>query len=89
MGEMKIKIDDILENKFRKLAMRRFGYSKGSISNAAKEAVKNWSDMQEYEIEIKTDPIKSISGLMKNIKKNSVELQHEAWDYISKKYIRK
>lgn len=88
MGEMKIKLENSLENKFRQLAMRRFGYSKGSISSAAQEAMKNWSDMQEYEINYEKDPIEDISGLMKKIKKSSVKLQHEAWSPIIRKHVK-
>ena len=32
-------------------------------------------------------PIEAISGLIKNVKKKSVELQHEAWETIFKKYV--
>jgi len=35
-------ISEDLETKFRKKAMEKFGYSKGAISNALEEAVKEW-----------------------------------------------
>lgn len=38
MGELKIKLPDEIEKAFRKMAMKRFGYQKGAISEAAKEA---------------------------------------------------
>jgi len=78
MGEIKIKISDEIERKFREMAMRNFGYSKGSISQAAQKAIADWI-VTNIEIEIIDDPIKSISGLMKKVKKTSLELQHEAW----------
>ncbi len=82
MGEMKIKIPDELEKKFREMAMKSFGYSKGSISQAAQKAIVDWI-MTYIEIEVKEDPIDSISGLMKNIKKSSLKLQHEAWKNVN------
>jgi len=85
MGEIKIKLPNEVEERFRKLAMAKFGYQKGSISEAAHEAISEWtfSYMEPQDIE---DPIEAISGIMKNVKKNSVELQHEAWDEVIKKH---
>ncbi len=31
----------------------------------------------------------SLGGVMGKIKKSSVQLQHEAWDYIADKYVKK
>jgi hypothetical protein len=39
---IKAKIDSRLELRFRELAMRRFGYSKGAISRAVEEAILRW-----------------------------------------------
>jgi hypothetical protein len=36
---IKAKIDKKLELKFRELAMRRYGYSKGAISRAVEDAI--------------------------------------------------
>ncbi len=82
MGEIKIKISDEIEDKFRKTAMKNFGYSKGSISMAAQKAINDWV-MANIEIEIEEDPLENISGLMKNVKKSSLKLQHEAWKNVN------
>jgi len=42
MGSLKIVIEDDLLKKFREEAMRRFGYVKGSLSIAAREAISDW-----------------------------------------------
>ncbi len=42
MGSLKIYIPDELEAAFRKRAMERFGYRKGSISKAAQAAMVEW-----------------------------------------------
>jgi len=91
MGELKIKLPDELEMAFRQIAMRRYGYMKGAISEAVKIAIENWNE--EYapiEIETSWD---SLVGIMAHVKKTSVELQHEAWNSViekhSKKYKRK
>ena len=88
MGEMKIKIPDNLDNLFRRIAMKKFGYRKGAISYAAKEALEDWTATEEIPDKIE-DPIEAISGIMGHVKKSSVQLQHEAWDYIAEKYDKK
>ena len=88
MGEMKIKLPDSIEDAFRKVAMKRFGYQKGSMSEAASEAIGEWTETYES-MDKNEDPIEAISGIMKHIKKTSVELQHEAGDYIYEKYSNK
>lgn len=85
MGEIKIKIEDRVERLFRKLAMRKFGYQKGALSEAAEEAIVEWAASNEEERNEVADPIEEIYGLLKNVKKSSVELQHEAWDFVVKK----
>jgi len=42
MGSLKIVIEDDLLKKFREEAMRKFGYVKGSLSIAAREAISDW-----------------------------------------------
>ncbi len=42
MGSLKVVIEDELLEEFRKKAMERFGCTKGSLSIAAREAIKNW-----------------------------------------------
>ena len=91
MGELKIVMPEEMEKKFRKLAMARFGYQKGSISLAAQKAIENWTNMN-VEIEIKEkdsslalNSLDKLKGIMKHVKKTSVELQHEAWNNIVKK----
>ncbi|MEK6800745.1 MAG: hypothetical protein AABY05_02330 [Nanoarchaeota archaeon] len=86
MGEMKISITDGVEEIFRKIAMKRFGYRKGAFSMAAEEAINNWtfSSIEEEKLD---DPVNAIAGLMKHVKKNSVELQHETGNILGEKYV--
>ncbi len=42
MGEIRAVINQESEAKFRQLAMKKFGYGKGSISKALTEALENW-----------------------------------------------
>ena|SRR3989338_4587491 len=93
MGEMKVKISDETEKVFREAAMKAFGYGKGSISRASERAFSEWASQNEME-EIRkmaykegiTDPIKAIRGMLKHVKKSSVELQHEAGRIRAKRY---
>jgi len=47
LGEIRGTISLDLENKFRKLAMKKFGYGKGSLSKALEEALSDWIDFSE------------------------------------------
>ena len=69
--------------------MKRFGYQKGSMSEAAKEAIGGWTEMHEEEEVEKDQNWDSFIGIMKHVKKSSVELQHEAWGNVIKKYRKK
>jgi len=44
MGEIRGVVSEEVEEKFRKLAMRKFGYGKGSLSKALEEALLHWID---------------------------------------------
>lgn len=85
MGEMKITISEDVEKMFRRIAMRRFGYQKGSMSEAAGEAFKQWASSYE---DFNNQDISwvSLKGILKSVKKDSVELQHEAWKNLGRKY---
>lgn len=76
MGELKVKLSDETEAAFRKSAMETFGYSKGSLSEAAEQAIKAWAG-KPVEAEKMADPVGAIAGMLKHVKKSSVELQHE------------
>ena len=39
MGELKVKIPDGLEKKFREYALKKYGYKKGSLSIAAERMI--------------------------------------------------
>ena len=89
MGEMKIKISDATEKAFRKLAMHRFGYQRGALSEAAQEAIETWSEVYEEKAQNNGNLWDSLEGCMKHVKKTSVELQHEAWNSVVEKHIKK
>jgi len=75
---LKVQIDKGVERRFRELAMRKFGFGKGSLSKAAQEAFLMWISATEREtIEFKGDPVEIIVGLMADVRVDSVRLQHE------------
>lgn len=47
MAELKIYVSKELNEKFRRIAMRVFGYGRGSISRAAEDALARWCDGRE------------------------------------------
>ena len=77
---IRIQLPDELERLFREMAMKRFGYVKGSLSRAAEEAIRKWlaSQLQLEKREFEGDPIKAIEGLLADAQIDSVDLQHLA-----------
>ncbi len=49
MGEIKGMVDSRSEARFRELAMKKFGYGKGSLSKALEEALLNWISINSDE----------------------------------------
>lgn len=47
MAELKIYLSEELDKKFRMLAMSIFGYGRGSLSQAAVEALSSWCKERE------------------------------------------
>ncbi len=60
--------------------MRKYGFSRGSITKASQEAIGKWVNEQDKTLPKPKDLFKSLKGCMKNLKGKytSVELQHEA-----------
>ena len=49
MGEIRGLVAKETEEQFRRLAMRRFGYGKGSLSKALEAALRQWIQLSELE----------------------------------------
>ena len=47
MGEVRGVVTSETEEKFRRLAMKKFGYGKGSLSKALEAALGNWIQMND------------------------------------------
>ncbi|MEM2897290.1 MAG: hypothetical protein QW265_00740 [Candidatus Bathyarchaeia archaeon] len=76
---MKVQIDEEIERRFRELAMKKFGFGKGSLSEAAQEALLRWiSEVEKEFVEFEGDPIEAIDGLLADVKIDSLKLQHKA-----------
>jgi hypothetical protein len=84
---IKVDLDKNLEQSFRQTAMKRFGYSKGSIKKAAEAAIKKWTIEEgeaaqsvQNERRQKGNPVDLIGGGLAHLKgkKTSLELQHES-----------
>jgi len=48
MGEIRGVVSGEIEEKFRKLAMKKFGYGKGSLSKALEEALRHWIEGHRF-----------------------------------------
>jgi len=81
MGSIKVYVSDVVEKKFRKLAMELYGYGRGALSTAAEKAFSEWVARVSEAIEVVgllDDPVEAIYGMLSHVKKSGVELQHEA-----------
>ncbi|MFC1768457.1 hypothetical protein ACFLZX_01710 [Nanoarchaeota archaeon] len=76
---LKVEIDEKIEQKFRKMAMKKFGYKRGAIQKATEEAISNWSQFQSLDCPKVKDPFKLVEGILSHLKgkKTSIQLQHE------------
>ena len=80
MAVVKVHISDETEQQFRKAAMQKYGYKKGSLSEAAESALSEWSvhqGMFSKEMRDIKNPVAEMKGMLKHVKKTSVQLQHE------------
>ncbi|MGC9037243.1 MAG: nucleotidyltransferase domain-containing protein [Candidatus Micrarchaeia archaeon] len=64
--ETKVYVSDQISAKWRELAMKRFGYGRGSISKAAEEALAMWIENEEKIAEA-LDKLKKIAGKEENV----------------------
>lgn len=81
MGDLKIYLPEDLKKEFKKRSMEAFGYGRGSISKAATEAIRRWTSEREMitqEHPPPKEPVKTLRGMLKHVKKSSIELQHES-----------
>lgn len=63
MGELKVKLPDSLERKFREYALKKFGYKKGALSMAAERAIREITKRGTDESEnAESKFLKSIGG---------------------------
>ena len=86
---IKVELEKELEHRFRESAMKKFGYSRGSIQKASREALVVWMTQQSTRVPIIEDPFKLVRGMLKDLKgkTTSVKLQHEATKLWAKKYL--
>ena len=86
---LKVELEKELEYRFREAAMRKYGYQKGSLQKATKEALSNWVMRQFTKVPQVKDPFKLVEGILSHLrgKTTSVELQHEATKLWAKKYL--
>ena len=61
---LKFELEEDLENKFREAAMKKFGYSKGSLQKASKEALRTWVMLQSNKLPKAEDPFKLVEGIL-------------------------
>jgi dsDNA-specific endonuclease/ATPase MutS2 len=85
---LKFELELGLEQEFREFAMKRYGYKKGALMKAIKEAINQWIQQQPRNLPKVDDPINLITGGLDHLKGkiSSVELQKEAMELWVKKF---
>jgi len=75
---LRLELED-LEQQFRETAMKKYGYSKGALQKASREAFQKWI-LEQQGLPTAKDPFILIRGILKKYrgKVTSVELQHAA-----------
>ena len=48
LGEIRGVVEKETEERFRRLAMKRFGYGKGSLSKALEAALRQWIQASDF-----------------------------------------
>ncbi len=84
---LRVQIDKELEHRFRELARKRFGCTKGALSEAAEEAFTLWTSTNE-EKKFAKDPVDAIDGLLSNVDIDSVKLQHKTTEIWARKALK-
>ena len=75
---LKLNLSAEVESDFREIAMKMYGYKKGSIGKAAEKAFTDFTIQKKSyakELEEMGDPVDAITGMMKHVKETSLELQ--------------
>jgi hypothetical protein len=71
MGVVKVSIEEELLKKFREEALKKFGYTKGALSIAAREAFKKWLEFdtnKEKKVEEFSKALEEVAGIWKGEK---------------------
>ncbi len=86
---LKVDVGEEIEQLFREAAMRTYGYQRGAIQKATKEALRQWTMQRSQKLPKVEDPFPLVEGILGKLsgKKTSVDLQHEAMDLWAKKYL--
>lgn len=88
MAVLKVNISSELGKKFREIAMKKYGYTKGALSAAAQKALANWTlkneKMEKTKEVVKRhikNPVEELEGMLAHVKgRTSEQLQNEALD---------
>jgi len=83
-----VYVPDELDKEFKKRSMGAYGYGRGSISKAAAEAMQRWvseRDVLVHGFKVPEDPVRALKGMLKHVRRSSVELHHDVKKIRSRK----
>ncbi|MCU4740411.1 hypothetical protein OB955_01700 [Halobacteria archaeon AArc-m2/3/4] len=89
MGQIKFDVPDEVEEDFRRAAMERFGYERGSLTKAGEAALREWADTHETmgSLSVPDSPVAAISGQLADVDTDSVDLQESVGSQMATNYI--
>ncbi len=62
MGELKLKISDDIERRFREYAFKKYGYKKGALSMAAEKVLREMTKKETESKDIEARFLKTAGG---------------------------
>ena len=89
MGQIKFDVPDDVEEDFRRAAMERFGYERGSLTKAGAQALREWAEMQESmgTLSVPDSPVVAIRGQLEHVQESGVELQESIGSQLVEEYV--
>ncbi len=88
MAGLRLQLRSDLERRFREAAMRRFDFRKGALTRAAEQAIEKWLSTGKGSVRFDGDPVEAIDGILADLRKDSVELQHSVKGTWARKFSR-
>lgn len=88
MGQIKFDVPDDVEEDFRRAAMERFGYERGSLTKAGEAALREWAETHDRmgALSVPDSPVAAIRGQLAHAEESGVGLQESIGSMMAEDY---